>query len=215
MGTEMERIQRFTWTLAFAILIMGAAFSSGCRKSDADLIKTSSYGNSENNIGTMFEHFDLFLSRSWAAMVDSSGRHYVIFTARIPTDLLLKAASSDTAKWLSVEKKYSAAVFPSVRFAYARITFLITSPATFELGDIRLGISSGTKTVWSPDLMRREKEDLMIAIYRKSPKAMTILGRYANPSFRVGSTLYAKLTGKVIDNEPIPPVRHSKVKRSP
>jgi hypothetical protein len=195
----MKRISCSFQALALAFLIMASASLPGCSKSDVTLIRTSPYGNSEDTVGSMFEHYGLFLSRSWAPSVDAKGRHLVVFTARIPADKLLKQVSADSSKWLSVEKRYSAAVVPHVRAAYVMITFVITSPATFELGNVRLGLSSASKTAWSDDLRMGEKEGIMIAVYRNSPDILPILARYANPSVREGSDLYARLTGKSID----------------
>jgi hypothetical protein len=195
----MNTILRFSWAVALIFLVMAPSTMTGCKESDINLIRKSSYGNSENSIAFMFDHCDLFLSQSWSSKTSSSGQHYVVFVAELPKDRLLKAASVDSPKWLSVEKKYSRIVFPQVRRAYIVISFLITSPETFELGRVSLGVSSDKKTAWSSDLRKSEKQDIMICIYRNSPALITILGRYGNPSFREGSNMYAELIGKKID----------------
>ncbi|HNY64863.1 MAG TPA: hypothetical protein PKM41_05455 [Deltaproteobacteria bacterium] len=181
-----------------AAFIAAALSVSGCRKSDVTLVVTSTYGKSENTIGRLFEHYYLFLSKSWTAVVDKQGRHYVTFTTGIPADKVLRVAARDSRNWLTVEKKYSNDVFPLVRAAYLHISFSITSPESFRLSTMRLGLSTGTKTVWSPDFSAHEKEVVMEAIDRNSPEVLPVLARYADPSFREGSTLYARLTGKNI-----------------
>jgi hypothetical protein len=194
----MEKFLRSCWALAAALLVTVAVSTSGCKKSDVALVTSSPYGRNEGTIGMTFEHYDLFLSKSWTAAVDSKGSHSVIFIARLPVDRVLKVATRDSGNWLTFEKNYSRDVLPHVRAAYLKITFLITSRDSFGLSSIRLGISSGTKTAWSSDFREDEKQQIMASIYLNSPTMLPILARYADPSFREGSTLYAKLTGKNI-----------------